>query len=422
MKVAIVTSGFLPVPPAKGGAVESLVQYIVDENERQRGMDLVVYSCLDRESEQRALDFTATDFRFVSTPAIVRAADRVVYFVAKHIVRKEKHLSYRYVLQRLHFIRSVGSDLAKSAFDQVVFENHPTLLGALRIGQNRERYKGKYCYHTHNSLTGLYGCRDEMLGCRKVIGVSDYILRDFLKSVDGFCDTSRLAVLKNRVDEKMFGQCDDASVRALREQYAIGKDCKVVLFAGRLCSEKGALELIEAFSRAEVDDAILLIVGAYYFGSSMTSEYETKLRARAEDLGDRIVFTGFVDHDDMGAFYALADVVVAPSIWEDPAPLSVVEPLTAGVPLITTRRGGIPEYVTDGVDGIVLEADESLTERLALAIKAILHREIHLQRCDSYDLSIASFYKDYLALVTQDESDRSRSVSSQRQGRDEYER
>lgn len=402
IKVAIVTSGFLPVPPTKGGAVESLVQYIANENEKQRRLDLVVYTCFDEEALRRSAELSETKFKFVKTPLPIRTADKVIYFFAKYVLRKSKHLSYRYILQRLYFIRAVGKALSKEAVDRVVIENHPTLLGILKIAGNRKRYKDRCIYHMHNELPGLFGCEHEFLECRSVMGVSAYILSTLDTLFAGRYSDERMKVLRNRVDsnELVRSATPDALSEA-RERYGIPAEAKVVLFAGRLCREKGALELIEAFSRIQHQNSVLLIAGSYYFDTGMRSAYEERLKHGALALGSRIVFTGFIPHGDMGVLYALADVVVVPSLWEDPAPLSVVEPLTVGRPLVTTRRGGIPEYATDGADSVVLDVEDNFVDNMARSIDGILAGSIKLQKCDSYDLSLASFYREYVELVMQ---------------------
>ena len=102
------------------------------------------------------------------------------------------------------------------------------------------------------------------------------------------------------------------------------------------------------------------------------SPFEQKLRDLASNpvVKDRIIFTGFVNYEDMPAIYAMADICVLPSIWDDPAPLAVIESLVSGKPLITTRSGGIPEYA-DEQSAIILERDEKLQERLVKAMTEI---------------------------------------------------
>ena len=70
----------------------------------------------------------------------------------------------------------------------------------------------------------------------------------------------------------------------------------------------------------------------------------------------------------MPAIYAMSDICCLPSIWNDPAPLAVIEALASGKPLITTKSGGIPEYADDQA-AVILEKDENLVSNLSSAIK-----------------------------------------------------
>ena len=240
-------------------------------------------------------------------PEVVKAVDRVVYWVFKNVLGKKKHLSYRYLFQRLRYVRSVGRDLAKRPVDRIVFENHPTLLMSLRMRGNGERYEGRYFYHVHNILSGFYGCEKEMLGCRKVLGVSGYALREIAKLAQGRFSASRLAMLRNKVDEGIFtGMLGEDEALALRIKHGIPDGARVVLFGGRLCPEKGALELVEAFAKVETRGSrFCSFSGPIYYGSKMKSEYEMKLSSAAESFGgDRIIFTGFVKHEEMPSYYA----------------------------------------------------------------------------------------------------------------------
>ena len=62
----------------------------------------------------------------------------------------------------------------------------------------------------------------------------------------------------------------------------------------------------------------------------------------------------------------MADIAVLPSMWEEPFGLTVVEAMAAGLPLITTRSGGIPE-ICEGVATIVER--ENIVDNLAVAIQ-----------------------------------------------------
>lgn len=383
-RVAVITSGYLPVPNVLGGAVEALDMMMVRENEKTTNFEFTVFSSwapgVDKVIRNGA--FQHTDFRFIKTPMLVKAADRCIYWAAKYILRKKKLMSYRYIAQRLWYIRKVAKALSKddasgkAPFDKVMIENHATLFMTMQKYGNAERYADKVYYHLHNEVTNDFGCKHEIAQVKKVLGVSNYIvdtLDKFLREHgEGGLKPEQKAVWRNGVDTSRFGS-DEAKRKAksFRMKYGINDDDIVFLFSGRLTPEKGAEELLEAFAQvvAQVSNAKLVVAGAFFFNSNIKSPFEQKLHdlASQPQIKGRIVFTGFVDYDDMPALYEMADVCVLPSIWNDPAPLAVIESLVSGKPLITTKSGGIPEYANDDC-AIILERDNQLVDRLAQAM------------------------------------------------------
>lgn len=373
-RAAIITSGYLPVPNVRGGAVEALDTMLVRENEKNPLIDLTVFSSWSPGVDAAVDDVRSTRFLFVRTPRLVRAVDRVIYAVAKYLLRKRKLMSYRYIAQRLWYIRRVAKRLSREDFDAVVIENHATLFMTMKKYGNARRYAGKVYYHLHNEVTNDFGCAHEIANVRKVLGVSNYIidtLDTFLRAHGerGLRPDQR-AVWRNCVDTEVFNPDNPDTQRAGREwrrRLGIGSDETVFLFSGRLTPEKGAEELLKAFLEADVPHARLVVAGAFFFDSKIASPFEVRLHRMAEQAGDRVIFTGFVDYSQMPGIYAMADVCVLPSIWDDPAPLAVIEAMASGRPLITTRSGGIPEYADDGC-AILLERDDSLSKQLKSTI------------------------------------------------------
>lgn len=383
-RVVVITSGYLPVPNVLGGAVEALDMMMVRENEKTTNFEFTVFSSWAPGVDEVIRDgaFQHTDFRFIKTPMLVKAADRCIYWAAKYILRKKKLMSYRYIAQRLWYIRKVAKALSKddasgkTPFDKVMIENHATLFMTMQKYRNAERYADKVYYHLHNEVTNDFGCKHEIAQVKKVLGVSNYIvdtLDKFLREHgEGGLKPEQKAVWRNGVDTSRFGS-DEAKRKAksFRTKYGINDDDIVFLFSGRLTPEKGAEELMEAFTQVadQVPHARLVVAGAFFFNSNIKSPFEQKLHdlATQPQVEGKIVFTGFVDYNDMPALYEMADVCVLPSIWDDPAPLAVIESLVSGKPLITTRSGGIPEYANDDC-AIILERDNQLVDHLAQAM------------------------------------------------------
>lgn len=98
------------------------------------------------------------------------------------------------------------------------------------------------------------------------------------------------------------------------------------------------------------------------------------------------------------------EVIVLPSIWNDPALLAVIESITAGKPLITTYSGGIPEYA-DKKDAIILPINDQLVENLASSITKLAEdRELRrkfeeVAKRESRTWTKESFYNDFVEIV-----------------------
>ena len=149
------------------------------------------------------------------------------------------------------------------------------------------------------------------------------------------------------------------SPRVSRKDLGLKSSDFVLLFSGRVNKEKGVIELVSAIQELEQYPSIkLLIIGSSFFGNTNKDAINVK---------DSIIFTGFIPYDMMPDYLKLADVATIPSNWDDPFPTTVLEAQTMGLPIITTRRGGIPEEVTEE-NAILLNTDEQFVENLANAI------------------------------------------------------
>ena len=174
----------------------------------------------------------------------------------------------------------------------------------------------------------------------------------------------------------------------------------VFLFCGRFNEEKGIRELLKAFEMM-TKNAKLLIVGGYYYGSGMISPFEQEMYKLVEEkLKDKVQFTGQVEYNMMPEIYAIADVVVIPSMWDDPAPLTVIESLSSGKALITTDSGGIPEYA-DSNTSIILKRDENVVNKLAENMDMLVEdgtRRKNMEQAvlvKTEDWTIEKFYEDF---------------------------
>lgn len=128
-----------------------------------------------------------------------------------------------------------------------------------------------------------------------------------------------------------------------------------LVFAGRLAPEKGLDVLLEA---AELAGLPLTIAGD---GPLMP--------ALKDRVNGRVSLLGWVSPSRVSELFAAAAAAVVPSTWYENAPLSVLEPMACGTPVVASAIGGIPELVRDGVDGLLVEPGS--VGSLAAALRAL---------------------------------------------------
>lgn len=122
----------------------------------------------------------------------------------------------------------------------------------------------------------------------------------------------------------------------------------VVAFAGRLIYGKGADHLIEALAEMSLTQRVRLLIAG-------DGPERSRLEALAHSLGigDVVDFLG-LEHD-MPAFWRMCDIAVMPSTeFIESCPMTTLEAMASGKPVIATRNGGLPELVIDGETGIVV--------------------------------------------------------------------
>jgi glycosyltransferase involved in cell wall biosynthesis len=190
-----------------------------------------------------------------------------------------------------------------------------------------------------------------------VVGVSRFILDRHLGH-QYFRDVPIQRVIHNARDPGELGVDAVTSVRGPGEPTRIG-------YIGRLDPSKGIELLLKVFQELAPTGAQLWIAGGGQ------ADYERALRSKWES--DRVIFLGRVPQSD---FYPKVDFIVVPSMWEEPLGMVVAEAMAFGKPVIGSRRGGIPEMVTDGENGILFEPSNA--DELVVAME-LLTRDVNLR-------------------------------------------
>lgn len=190
-----------------------------------------------------------------------------------------------------------------------------------------------------------------------LVAVSPQVRDDLVRI--GIAPSSRFTVVRLGIDLQPRVRNGRPREETLRE-LGISPGAFVVAWFGRMTAVKRTDDLVDVLRRLyELGlDAVLLLVG--------DGADRERLEQRAHDLGvaRRCFFLGY--QDDVALWYAAADAVILTSANEG-TPVTIIEALAAGRPVVATDVGGVQDVVRDGVDGFLVPVGDtaSMAERLA---------------------------------------------------------
>jgi glycosyltransferase involved in cell wall biosynthesis len=161
--------------------------------------------------------------------------------------------------------------------------------------------------------------------------------------------TAPITIVPNGVELNRFYKSDSESQRP---RYGLKADDLLMVYTGRLAPEKNLSFLLKAFRGVAeaIPNAHLLLVG--------DGPEREKLEEQAFEsgIGEHIHFVGRVDYDDLPAYLAMCDLFVTASISEV-HPLSVIEAMAAGLPIMGIHSVGVGDTVQDGANGYLSSDD-----------------------------------------------------------------
>lgn len=362
MKIAILTSGILPVPAVQGGAVENLIDFYLEYNKQHKSHDITVYSMDNKMVRPHSsLHSDVNHYVFIdmnSWWAILRKK----WYQKRH-GKEYYHYSVEYFFQEA--IRRVS----KEHYDMILIENRPGF--ALKISSD---IGAKIVIHLHNdfmnadtpSVMDIYRRTD------RIICISEYIRR----RVQTIYNTDRKCItVLNGIDLQAFTK---PKTTVCRKDFGLKDDDLVLVFSGRVIPEKGIRSIILAMNELKnhSDIKLMIIGGSFYGNEARKTPFIKELIMLSWDVRQQIIFTGFQPYQKIPSLLSLADIAVLPSIWEEPLGLTCIEAMATGLPIITTNKGGIPETVTSDC-ALILEVDEDLPQRIA---NAVIHLKEHPEK------------------------------------------
>jgi glycosyltransferase involved in cell wall biosynthesis len=193
------------------------------------------------------------------------------------------------------------------------------------------------------------------------------VVSDFMRAhwVSHGLDPSKVTVVPNAINHDEYPTGGSSERARARASLGLPSDAYVVLYYGRIVPEKGVETLLDAWKhvRQQVANAHLVIMGGPAEDADEASKnYFSNLKAQCPEDCTWLSMRP----DVLEALYA-ADVVVVPSVWDEPFGRVIIEAMSTGRPVVASEVGGIPEILSGPFSRFLFPRgdSEALSERLA---------------------------------------------------------
>ncbi len=191
------------------------------------------------------------------------------------------------------------------------------------------------------------------------------------KILRGMGVTSPISIIPNGVELQSFYQAKPVS----RTDFGFKGSDVILVYAGRIATEKNLSFLLQSFAGVAkaFNHVYLMILG----GGQKQIEDETKQLAVQLNLNQRVRFTGFISYEKIPSYLAMCDTFVTASVTEV-HPLSVIEGMAAGLPVVGIDSPGVGDTIEDGKTGFLTTQDlASFTAKLTrLCLDASLRKKM----------------------------------------------
>ena len=386
--IGIIMGGVMPVPAVCGGAIETLITSIVKKYSKKDGFRLTIFSVYHKEAVEAAKKYPEVRFIWTHTNTFWNLSKHAVFLAVREFTGKTIR-----VLQR-HY-NEIAPVIQNEKFDLLIVEGGDEQ-AVLDIAKGYKREQLVFHAHIH------YLPKEEVAkGYGHMIGVSEFVKKEYVKACKA---PVKAHVLKNAIDLERFNRAiPEEETRKIKKELGLSEEDFVILFVGRIMEIKGILEIIQAVFELKDPHIKLLIMGSANSGKWAFSSYENKVRKLVEQHSDRIIFTGYVDNAKVPAYASVAAVQCVATLIEGAAPRVVLEAMAEGLPLITTKSGGVVEYVNKDM-ALVIEKN-NIVENLKTAIHFLkMHPGIRKHMSEKakneskkYDESL--YYENFVGII-----------------------
>lgn len=326
MDIAFIATEKLPVPAIRGGAIQIYLEAIATRIAREHHVTVISIEDINLKQEE--------------------------------VVENVRYVRFK----EDEYVKSIKEFLKQEKYDLIHICNRPSWVSELKSVTD-----AKCILSVHNEMFAYEKINEEdgnkcIQMTSQIVTVSDFI---------GSTITSRFPNAKGKVQTVYSGVdlekyapvwTNEGRVNRQRIRKQLGlENKKIILFVGRLSKVKGPHLLLQALPEIieEHSDIMLVIVGSKWFGENNINNYVKHLYIIGAQNREHTTFIQFVKPKDIPLLYTMSDVFICSSQWEEPLARVHYEAMAAGLPIITSNRGGNPEVIVEGKNGFIIKDFEN---------------------------------------------------------------
>lgn len=334
MNVLMICTEKLPVPNIRGGAIQTYIGGVAPQLGQQHRLTIV------GRSDPELPDAEIVDgIRYVRVPSdglFEQYAEGVIGFLSQ----QGEHYDIIHIFNRPRLVLPVRSIAPAS---RIILSMHNDMFHPAKI-------------HPEEGSAAVEQTE-------RIITISNYIGQEIVRYHPHAAP--KLRTIYSGVDLSLFAPWMESDYarnerNSLRAQNQLEAK-KVILFVGRLSRNKGPHVLVKAMSHLKHSDAALVVVGGAWYSDNKVSDYIAYVRALADRSPLPVITTGYVQSGDIHRWFSAADVFVCTSLWDEPLARVHYEAMAAGLPFLTTARGGNPEVLLND-NGLLITDPENPLE------------------------------------------------------------
>lgn len=360
MKIGMFTDTYFPQLSGVSTSIKVLTEEL-----RQQGHEVII--------------FTTTDPKAQPEPDVVRVAS--IPFLSF----SDRRIAYRGFDRCLKIARSMDIDIIHTHTEFSMGLAGKYVASRLNI-PNVHTYHTMYENYTHYILDGLLVQASHVrLLSRQYCNLSDGVIAPSQLTKDTLLSYGINVPIRIIATGVVIPPYDPQAADNLRGQLGITKDEKVLLSLSRLSKEKNIIQVLETYRKLqESHDHLRLVVAGDGPERETLENYNRKYQ-----LG--IDFVGFVDHDQVGTYYQMADLYLNASDSESQG-LTYLEAIVNRCPIIAKRNDYLETIITQPEFGVLFDDQYSMVEASQDFLDQIDQGKVHEINPEClYDLSSGKF-------------------------------